>query len=76
VVEGRLAGPCFLQKLDVLVGARISRRLVEEIAVLGLLVVRSAGDDVHSQAAVDELIQCRELPRRQRRGDEAGTVRE
>ena len=46
------------------------------VAVLCQLDIVAAGDDMHGDAAARDLIERRKLARRQRRGREAGPVRD
>src|SRR5882757_1171026 len=76
MVEGLLAGPDPLQNADIFVGSRITLRVIEEIAVALLLGVVTAADHVDGDPPAGELVERRELARRQRRRDEAGAMRQ
>ena len=62
--------------VEVLVGAPVAGRLVEEVAVAGLLLVAAAGDDVHRQATARELVERGQLAGRHRRRHEARAMGE
>ena len=76
VVERLLLRPHAAQHGEVLVGAPVACVVVEPVAVLGLVGVAPAGDDVEREAAVGELVERGGLPRGQRRRDEARAVRD
>src|SRR5882724_2252971 len=73
-VEGPLLGPGPAQQDEILVGAAVTRVVVEPVAVLGLVGVAAAGDDVERHAPPGELIQRGRLARGQGGGHEAGPV--
>ncbi len=73
-VEGPLLGPGPAQQDEILVGAAIARVVVEPVAVLGLVGVAAAGDDVQRDAPPGELVQRGRLARGQRGRHEAGPV--
>ena len=74
VVDGRVRGPDLLQDLQVLVGAAVPLVVGEVVAVLRLVDVAAAGDDVECQPTSGELIEGGELAGGDGRGDEAGPV--
>ena len=74
VVEGLFAGPFLADDVQIFAGAGVTLILGQMIAILGQFRVRAAGDDMDRDAAAAEMIQGRELPRRQGRGREAGAV--
>jgi len=76
MVEGLLRRPHLVQHFEVFVGAGVALVVVEPVAVAALFLVGAAGDVVHAEPAAAELVERGELPRGQRRRDEAGTVRE
>lgn len=75
-IEGFGAGPGALEQFDEFVAAGIALVVVEIIAVLALVGVAAAADDMHRQAPVEEVFEGRQLARGQGRGDETGAVRQ
>src|SRR6187402_873458 len=71
VVERNLTRPGLFEQVEVIVGTCIARRLVQKISIARLLMLRAAGDDVHGESPVDELIERRELTGRESGRDEA-----
>ena len=61
MVKRRRLGPDPAQHREILCGAAITGRMVGPVAVFGLIRVASAGDDVHRQPALAELVQCRQF---------------
>ncbi len=76
VVERRRLGPGSAQQRDIFGGAAIAGRGVGPVAVLGLVGVAAAGDDMHREAPAAELVEGRELARGERRRDETRPVRQ
>src|SRR5579864_782286 len=76
MVERRRLGPGPPQQRDILRGAAIAKIVVAPVAVLGLIGIAAAGDDVYRQTAVAQLVQGRELPGGDRRRHEPRSVRE
>ena len=76
VVDRAVGRPERAEDVEVLVGAAVARVVVEEVAVAPLVGVAAAGDDVHGDAPARELVERRELARRQRGRDEPGPVGE
>ena len=76
VVERRRLGPGPAQQADILLGAAIAGRMVGPVAVLGLIGVAAAGDDVHRQTAVAELVERRQLAGGDRRRHEPRPMRQ
>src|SRR5208282_5374754 len=68
--------PDTAQHFHVLVRARVAFVMRKQVAILPLVVIVSARDHVQREAAATELIQGRELARRQRRCDETRPMRE
>src|SRR5580693_7554875 len=67
MVERRRFGPATPQQRDVFGSAAIAGGGVGPVAVLGLIGIAAAGNDVHREAAVAELIEGRELAGSDRR---------
>jgi hypothetical protein len=76
VIERLAAGPDPPHHVEIFVGTRVTLVVGEEIAVLALLGVIAAGDDVNGDAPAGELVERRELARRERRRGEARPVRD
>ena len=76
MVERLRLGPGAAQQTDIFGGAAIARGMVGPVAVLGLIRVAAARDDVHRQAAAAQLVERRQLAGGERRRDKAGTVRQ
>ena len=76
VVEGLVAGPRLLDDLDVLAGAGVALVLGEDVALALLLVVVAAGDEVHREPAVADLVERGEGLGRERRVRQVGPVGE
>jgi hypothetical protein len=74
IVERLFAGPFLADDVQILAGAGVALVLGQVVAVLGQLVVRAAGDDVHGNAAAGELVQRGQLAGRDCGGGEAGAV--
>ena len=74
VVEGFRFGPDATHHGEVFVGAAVAGVMVEPVAVLPLLQVVAAGDDVQGDAPVAELVQGGGLAGGEGRGDEAGAM--
>lgn len=73
-VEALVAGPHALHHLDVLGGAAIAHFLGGEVALVLLLGIAGARDDVDRDAPAGELIEGGDLARRQGRRDESRTM--
>jgi hypothetical protein len=76
VVERHRLDPGPAQQRDVLLGAAIAGLMVGPVAVLGLIGVAAAGDDVHRQTAVAELVQRGQLAGGDRRRHEPRSMRQ
>ena len=76
MVERLLLGPGAAQQADIFGGAAIACGMVGPVAVLGLIGVAAAGDDVHRETAAAQLVERRQLARGERRRDKAGAVRQ
>ena len=76
MVERRRLGPGAAQQVDVFGGAAIARFVVGPVAVLGLVGVAAARDDVHRQPPAAQLVEGRQFAGGERRRDEAGPVRQ
>ncbi len=76
VVERRPFGPGPAQQGDIFLGAAIAGVMFGPVAVLGLLGVAAAGNDVHRQSAIAELVQSRQLTGGDRRRHEPWAVRQ
>jgi hypothetical protein len=74
-IEAALAGPGELHDLDIFGGAPIALFLGSEVAIALLLGVTGARDDVQGDPPLGEVIEGRDLAGRQRRSNEARTVR-
>ncbi len=74
-IERLLARPGELHQFEILGGAPVALDLRAEVAVAVLLLVGLAGDDVHGEPAVGQVIEGRDLARHQGRRDEARPVR-
>ena len=76
VVEALGRRPLALDDVEELVGAAVAGRLVGEVAVAGLVGVVAAGDHVQGDPAGVERVDRGVLAGGDRRGDEAGPVRQ
>jgi len=74
VIHRAVGGPDPLEDVQVLVGTGIALIMVEPVAIALLVRVAAAADHVERQPAAAELVECRQLPRRQRRCDHPGTI--
>ena len=71
----RLRGrPNLTQNVDIFCAASVAPAVIHIIAVLRLIVIPPAGNDVHGEAAAAQLIQCGELARRDSGRDEAWSM--
>ena len=75
-VEAPLARPGELHHLEIFGGAAVALLLEREVAVAMLLGIARPGDDVQGDAALGEMVEGRDLARRQGRRDEARPVRD
>ena len=76
VIDRLVCGPDAAKDFDILVGARVALVMRQEIAVLALIGVVAARDDMHREPSAAEMIERRQLARRQRRRDEARPMRQ
>ena len=76
VVERRRLGPGAAQQRDVFRGAAIAGLGVGPVAILGLIGVAAARDDVHRKPAIAELVEGRQLAGGDRRRDEPRPMRQ
>jgi hypothetical protein len=76
MIERRRLGPGAAQQRDVFRGAAIAGLGVGPVAVLGLIGIAAARDDVHREAAIAELVEGRQLAGGDRRRDKPGPVRQ
>ena len=76
MVEGRRLGPGVAQQREVLRGTAVPRVMVGPVAVFGLVGVAAAGDDVHRQTAITQLVQSREFAAGDRRRNEPRPMRQ
>ena len=76
VVERAVADPEFPQYVQIFAGAAVAVVLGQEVALAGLIRVAGAGDDMQRHPALRELVEGRDLPRRQRRRHRARPVRD
>ena len=76
VVDRAVAGPELPHHLEIFAGAAIAVVLGQEVAFAGLIRVAGAGDDMQRHPPLRELVEGRDLPRRQRRRHRARPVRD
>ena len=76
MVEGLARGPGAAQQADIFVGAAIALVVVGPVAVLRLVGVAAAGDDVDGEPPARQLVQCRQFARGERRRDKPRAVRQ
>src|SRR5438874_4636278 len=76
MIKRRRLGPNPAQERHVFCGAAIAGLGVGPVAVLGLIGVAAAGDDVHRQTATAQLIERRQLAGGDRRCDETRPMRQ
>lgn len=76
VIERLVARPDAPHHLEIFVGARIALVVGEEITVLPLFGIASAGDDMDYDASAGELVERRELARCERGRGESRPVRD
>ena len=66
VIDRAVAGPELPHHVEVFAGAPVAVVLGQEVAFAGLILVAGAGDDMQGHAALRQLVEGRDLPRRQR----------
>ena len=76
VIDRAVAGPELAHHVEILAGAAVAVVLGQEVAFAGLVRVAGAGDDVQRHPPLRELVEGRDLPRRQRRRHRARPVRD
>ena len=76
MIDGLVCGPDAAKDFDILVGARIAFVMRQEIAILALVGVVAARDDVNGEPPAAEMIERRQLARGQSRRHEARPVRQ
>ena len=76
MIERKRLGPSAAQKRDIFGGAAIARGMVGPVAVLRLIGVAAARDDVQRQATAAQLVERRQLAGGERRRDKARAVRQ
>ena len=76
VVERAVAGPDFPHHVEIFAGSAVAVVLRQEVAFAGLILVAGACDDMQRHPALCELVEGRDLPRRERGRDRARPVRD
>ena len=76
VVERRRLGPGPAQQGDILSGTAIAGLMVGPVAVFGLIGVAAAGNDVHRQTAIAQLVESGQLAGGDRRRHEPRSMRQ
>src|SRR5439155_21554863 len=69
-----IGGPDLLQNVQVLVGATVPPVVIEIVAVLALIGIAAAGDDVQREPSARKLIESRKLAGGDRGRDKAGPM--
>ena len=76
VVDRAVAGPELPHHVEILAGAAVAVVLGQEVAFAGLIRVAGAGDDMQRHPPLRELVEGRDLPRRERRRHRTRPVRD
>jgi hypothetical protein len=76
VIERAVAAPHLLHDIEIFAAAPVTIGLGQEVAFAGLILFGGAGDDMQRHSALRELVEGRDLSRRQRRCDRTRSMRD